>query len=62
MVEGGDVALELPVPLLVDGTGVDAVSEFVALPPVAVDVPESIVLLVMGAGLEDPVSGEFEDE
>lgn len=34
VVEGEDVALEIPVPLLVSGTGVDVVSEFVALPDV----------------------------
>lgn len=65
MVEGGDVALEIPVPLLVAGTGVDVVSEFVALPDVmevTVDVPVLAVLVIMGVGLEEPVSGEFEDE
>ncbi len=59
------MALEIPVPLPTDETGVHTVSELIALLDdvieVMVEIPMPAVPVVIGTELEEPVSGEFED-
>lgn len=67
VVEGTCVALDMLVPLLADDMGVDIVSELTALLPddttyVLVLGGVLIVSVVEGGELEEPVSGELEDE